>query len=85
MQTMKVVYPNLIDIGCYSHMINQIGNCFNATTINEFMSPWIGMVSHSFKARALWREQADNSMESYLSTRWWSKSDGIFWRCAAIH
>jgi len=37
MQTMKVVYPNLINIGCYSHMIDQVGNCFNTTTLDEFM------------------------------------------------
>jgi len=73
MQTMKVVYPNLIDIGCYSHMIDQVGNLFNTTTLNEFMSAWIGMFSHSFKARALWKERADSSVKSYSATRWWSK------------
>ena len=41
MQTTKVVYPNLIDIGCYSHMIDQVGNSFNTTTLKEFMSAWI--------------------------------------------
>jgi len=53
MQTMKAVHPNLIDIGYYSHMIDQVGNCFNTTALNDFMSAWIGMFSHSFKARAL--------------------------------
>ena len=73
MQTMKIVYPNLIDIGCYSHMIDQVGNLFNTTILNEFMSAWIGMFSHSFKARALWKERANGSVKSYSATRWWSK------------
>jgi len=81
MQTMKIVYS---DMGCYSHMIDQVGNCFNTTTLNDFMSAWIGMFSHSFKARALWRERADNSCEVLFSNKMVEQmggdvaADGIF-------
>ena len=41
MQTVKVVYPNLVDIGCYSHTIDLVGGKFKTPTLSEFTSAWI--------------------------------------------
>ena len=73
MQTIKVVYPCVHDIGCFSHMIDQVGNLFNTSTLNEFISTWISLFSHSFKAQVLWKSRTDCSVKSYSATRWWSK------------
>ena len=32
MQTIKVLYLNVLDIGCYSHTIDHVGGCFETPT-----------------------------------------------------
>ena len=36
MQTMKVMFPSLVDIGCFSHTIDRVGSYFKTTTLDEF-------------------------------------------------
>ena len=71
--TVKIVYPMLIDVGCYSHTINHVGERFSMPTLLEFVSAWLTLFSHSPKTRLLWRERTGRSMASYSTTRWWSK------------
>ena len=71
--TLKVVYPMLVDIGCYSHTINHVGERFSTPTLSEFLTAWGLLFSHSPKTRLLWREKTGKSMGSYSPTRWWSK------------
>ena len=47
MQTVNVVYPQLIDIGCYSHTLNHVGDNFQTPTLTDFMHSWIALFSHS--------------------------------------
>ena len=39
MRTIKVVYPGIIDIGCYSHTIDLVGNKFRTPTLDKFHPP----------------------------------------------
>ena len=71
--TVKIVYPMLIDVGCYSHTIIHVGERFSTPTLSEFVSAWLTLFSHSPKTRLLWRERTGRSMASYSPTRWWSK------------
>jgi hypothetical protein len=73
MRTMKVVYPHLLDIGCYSHTIDHVGEKFVTPNLDEFGKEWVGIFSHSHKARLLWRERTGRSMATYSETRWWSR------------
>ena len=73
MQTMKVMFPSLVDIGCFSHTIDRVGSYFKTTTLDEFTTTWITLFSHSPKTRLLWRSKTGQSMPSYSATRWWSK------------
>ena len=77
MQTLKVVYPSLFDIGCFSHTLDRVGEKFNTPALTEFMHSWLSMFSHSPKARLLWKSKAGCSMPSYSATRWWSKWEVI--------
>jgi len=36
MSTIKVVFPSLVDIGCYSHTINLAGEKFHVPVLDEF-------------------------------------------------
>ena len=71
--TLSILYPNLIDIKCFSHTLDHVGEHFDIPVLNEFICTWISMFSHSPKARLCWREQTGCSMKSYSATRWWSK------------
>ena len=52
---LKIVFPKLVDIGCFSHTIYHIGERFNTPVLNDFMKTWIGIVSRSTKSRLAWQ------------------------------
>ena len=70
MKTLSVVYPNLLDVGCFAHTLDRVGDIFQVPHILEFFSAWTTLFSHSSKAKL---KQTGQSMLSYSATRWWSK------------
>ena len=76
MRTVKVVYPSLVDVGCFSHTLNLVGEKFVTPHLSDFVSSWVTMFSHSPKARLLWKAQTGCSMLGYSPTRWWSRWEG---------
>ena len=70
---LKVLYPNLLDIGCYSHTIDHVGDNFDTPILHEFGILWVSLFSHTPHARLLWRTRTGHSMRSYSQTRWWSR------------
>ena len=77
MQTIKIVYPLIVDIGCFSHTIDRVGEKFKTEVLTEFIHSWIMLFSHSSKVKMLWKSQVGCSMISYSTTRWWSKWEVI--------
>ena len=73
MRTLKVVYPDVLDVGCFSHTLDLVGRKVNAPHLSEFVMAWVSLFSHSPKARLLWKEQTGCMVKSYSPTRWWSK------------
>ena len=55
-RTLKVYYPNCLDIGCFSHTLDHVGEKFHTPVLEEFISLWISLFSHSPKNKAIWRE-----------------------------
>ena len=49
LRTLKVLYPNIVDIGCLSHTIDHVGEKFDTAVLSEFISWWINLFSHSPK------------------------------------
>jgi len=72
-RTIKVVYPALLNVGCFSHTLDLVGGKFNTPHLSDFMTAWVSLFSHSPKARLLWREQTGQSVLSYSPTCWWSR------------
>ena len=59
MRTVKVLYPNILDVGCFSHNIN------NATLIlDEFIRSWLALFAHSPKAQLQWKARTGRTMRS---------------------
>lgn len=77
MQVLKVVYPTTVDVGCFSHTIDHVGEKFDCPTLAQFITLWISLFSHSPKCKMLWRSRTGQSMASYSATRWWSKWEVI--------
>lgn len=73
MRTLAIVYPKVLDVGCFSHTLDRVGEHFKTPTLSEFCTSWISLFSHSPKAKLLWREQTGRAIVSYSATRWWSK------------
>ena len=68
-RTIKVVYPALLNVGCFAHTLDLVGGKFNPPHLSDFMTAWVSVFSHSPKACLLWREQMGRSVLSYSPTR----------------
>ena len=77
MKTIKVVYNQLLDVGCFSHTLDHVGERMNAPILHDFCKAWIGLFSQSLKSNLLWRTQTGLPAPSYSATRWWSQFEVI--------
>ena len=73
---MKVLYNNLLDIGCVSHTLDLVGDKICVPTLSDFMLSWLSLFSHSTKAKLLWKNKTGRAIRNYCPMRWWSK-----WEC----
>ena len=73
LRTLKVIYPALLDVGCFSHTLDLVGNKFCTPRLTDFSMAWVSLFSHSPKARLVWREQTGRSVTGYSPTRCWSR------------
>ena len=73
MRTVTIVYPHLLDVGCFSDTLDLVGEHFHTPTLSEFGMLWVSLFAHSHKVRMLWKDQTSISMPSYSPTRWWSR------------
>ena len=44
-QTLFLVYPDMLDVGCFSHTLNHVGERFNTPVLHEFSRLWIVLLS----------------------------------------
>ena len=72
-RTLNVLYPKMMDVKCFSHTLDRVGEHFEIPVLREFVSTLISLFSHSPKARLYWKEETGVSMRMYSATRWWSK------------
>ena len=47
MQAIKVIYPDIVDIGCFSHFLDRVGEHFKTQHLSEFIS----LFSHSVEGK----------------------------------
>ena len=71
------MYNELLDVGCFSHTLNHVGERMNIPILHDFCNAWIALFSRSPRFRLLWRTQTGLSAPSYSSTRWWSQFEVI--------
>ena len=56
MRTLKIVFPALVDVGCFSHTLDLVGDKFCTPVLSSFIIWWISLFSHSSKSVLLWKE-----------------------------
>ena len=65
MRTLSIVFPNILDIGCFSHTLDHVGEHFNTPALDAFMKVWISMFSRSPKSKLAWTTKTGLSIPSY--------------------
>ncbi len=73
MDVVKIIYPKIMDVRCFSHTLDLVGDKFKTPLLASFCSYWISLFAHSPKSKMLWKNQTGKSVASYSKTRWWSK------------
>ena len=53
MRTIKVVYNELLDVGCFSHTLNHVGERINTPILHDFCNAWSALFSQSPRSRLL--------------------------------
>ena len=73
MRTMKVVFPQLLDVGCFAHTIDLVGGKFQTPNLESFIHLWISLFAHSPRVRLWWKQLTGKAMSLFCPTRWWSR------------
>ena len=76
-QTLKIVFPLMFDIGCFSHTLDHVGEKLKTPILDKFVSGWINIFSRSPKTKLAWKTRTGLPVPSYSTTRWWSKWEVI--------
>ena len=56
LRTLTVMFPKLADVGCFSHMLDLVGEKFTTPHLSSVMVWWISLFSHSPKSMLLWKD-----------------------------
>ena len=67
------IFPNMVNVVCFSHTLDNVGNHSEIPNLKEFSSLWIRMFHNSCKAKLLWKDLTGRAPKSYSETRWWSR------------
>ena len=67
------IFPKMLNVVCFSHTLNNVGNHLVIPLLVEYGSLWIRMFRHSCKAKLLWKDLTGQTSRSYSETRQWSK------------
>ena len=61
-----------MDVRCFSHTLDIIGDKFKTALLATFSSYWISFFSHSPRTK-IWKDHTSKAMASYSKMCWWSK------------
>ena len=64
MRTIQIIYSKMLDVGCYSHTIDLVGEKFRTPHLDSFVRLWVSLFSHSPRARLLWRNRTGKAVIS---------------------
>ena len=65
LRTLTVMFHKLADVGCFSHMLDLLGEKFTTPHLLSVMVWWISLFSHSPKSVLLWTEKTGQACRGY--------------------
>ena len=72
-RTLNIVFPKVLDIGCFSYTLDHVGEHMKIPVLEIFLKGWVGLFSRIPKAKLAWNSLTGVPVPSYSDTRWWSK------------
>jgi len=72
---MQAVFIHSSDILCCCHTLNHVGEHFELTTLAEFMTPWITLVSNNVDATSIWRDMIGEAVCGYSKVHWYCRAE----------
>lgn len=73
LQQVRFFFPQLLDVTCFSHTIDNVGKHFEFCVLDTFAQYWVSLFSRSAAARLAWKARTGTAMRTYNPTQWWSK------------
>ena len=72
--TIKVVFPDMIDVGCHSHTTDLVGDKCHTPNLDGFIHLWISLIARSPRAQLWWKSGAAREGNVFLQFHHlWSK------------
>ena len=53
MHTVDIMYPGVMDIGCFRRTLDLVATNFKTPTLDKFMKHWVKLFQHSCEAKLL--------------------------------
>ena len=69
----QIMYPKVMDVHCFSHTLDIVGDKLKKPLLASFSSYWISLFSHSPKTKMLWKDYTGKAMASSCKIHWWSR------------
>ena len=60
LQQVRFFFPQLLDVTCFSHTIDNVGKHFEFRVLDTFAQYWVSLFSHSGAARLAWKARTGN-------------------------
>ena len=67
-----LLLPNLVDITCLAHSLDNVGRRFETPLVDEFCQRWVTLFGHSPAARITWKSRTGVAPVTFSATCWWS-------------
>ena len=65
LEQVKFFFPQLLEITCFSHTIDNVGKHFEFRVLERFSQLWVSMFSHSAAVRLAWKTRTGTAMKLY--------------------
>ena len=68
LQQVKFFFPQLLNITCFSHTIDNVGKQFEFRILDTFVQYWVSLFWDSAAAHLSWKARTGSAMRTYLQS-----------------
>ncbi len=67
LRTLSIVFTQVFDIGCFSHILDHVGERMKTHVLDDFMKGWIGLFTRSPKTKLAWKTVTGLQVQNLFS------------------